>query len=1296
VRSIFNANAIMRALRGGKRPKDATWTDISGAFSARGAATDYAKSGSGSVAGRFGYGQVTVTVAKSTTAAPRFIARGLSAFTHFGRNSEAGRFLPRAAASTIKRITSSAAGRALRFGASTAGALLPAGSEFASLTLSPAVTGAQLYTATVYPLEDDVPAGSTIISDDDSTLRASVLSAWPNGSAAVVVLAGEKTFPTLANQTISLKAGTPPGGTNLTTARIDLLLTDVSVNIPTVGSVTFSNWAAPLRVWWANPQIIVAQYVFDVGTMQASVYVHAFNSQARAFVEVVIENGKINAAGSPVAPSTKVYTNATVTLTPTGGSSVTLATVTSVVRGTPVLSSLSTVPLAGEWTVDEFSASPPSSPTGGYTVAIMEGPSGAFAGHAGERAVWGGSSWTFTAAATGRVAALSPSVAPYIWTGSAWAIGWIGGHDAFRSWYCSGWVNGTTATVSGGAADPRVEVTHDAASLQAHPWFWKMPAASSDYSSTYSADAYTPFGTGRLNVPNMGGTGDVPAIGMLPQWDAHYVQTGSKYARRASIATALSALSCNVSYRDTGGAVPTFTQLGSKDMPHSTWPRNVASEPLWEQAHQPAIGLVAFLCRPSPRFIELSQQIALWNKAWGDAVDGGGVYEFWYQTRGKAWCYRAHGHAIFLTPAGDAWKSPAQTVLDTAFSTLDLYRTDSKQQLNICWNYIATYAENLTSPAAGRGFQQAMWMTHFLVQSLHGVASSKVLTGSAQDRAVTLADYFARQPVRYINEALFGEWRIQFYQTSVGSDPAHGGTIGSLSTWGAQMDWRFTDTAAVTGPWKEGVHDGTLYSTAITDPGGATYSGMFWSALVCAVERGVTGSAQALATVNANITGRSTWDAGFVSDPRHGYIPRVSYSTSWAPAAGQYADASTVTPQTINPCPGGTNEGCFYSSVQGFEGIWAVWNGGIYAPLLGSAGSLLMFGGGHTAYWNNQIVRFDIATRAHSLLGPVTSYAPNALDIQSDQQTFPYAGRNVDFDGSYPDGTPYPNHTNMGQAYLPPEAGGGTLGSYCFVSHDQTEVLINNPTLWRYDLALGAWSKEIDGIAANGSTPGLLYDPNRKGLWCIGGGNGELTFLNVIAGTKAVIGVGSAGGKINTSFLGNGTYVPGRDGIVIGTQFFGLWWLSLASLPANPVAGTWTTTGLQTINQSGTKAPNMWWDDVPGTYNCDLLEYCPLDGNLYTLDWRAAEDQRPTVARLYKLTPPAAGSEGSSAWTWTNEVCSPKASEVFAVRGTRNDQTAGRDRGWYGRFRYVPAIKSFIYSDSSYEMVQAIRPAAFT
>jgi hypothetical protein len=83
---------------------------------------------------------------------------------------------------------------------------------------------------------------------------------------------------------------------------------------------------------------------------------------------------------------------------------------------------------------------------------------------------------------------------------------------------------------------------------------------------------------------------------------------------------------------------------------------------------------------------------------------------------------------------------------------------------------------------------------------------------------------------------------------------------------------------AVSGPWKTDYSGNTRTTYASFDStdttAGASYPSYLWAALVVAVERGVPGSRNAWETVQANITGISTWQAGFAADPRWGFKPR--------------------------------------------------------------------------------------------------------------------------------------------------------------------------------------------------------------------------------------------------------------------------------------------------------------------------------------------------------------------------------------------------------------------------------------
>nr|MBA2413895.1 hypothetical protein [Burkholderiaceae bacterium] len=617
------------------------------------------------------------------------------------------------------------------------------------------------YTAAVYPLQGLVAAGQNLDSPDDPTLRSSVVSKWPDGSASVVVVAGETGVTLGTSRAVRLRA-TAASSNALTAARVGQLVTNVTVDCGAAGSATLSNFATPSKIWWANERVVCCRYRAPVGahpTLEAVIDIHAFSSN-RALVEVVVENSKMTTA-TPVAPAAVSYTAA-------------------------------------------------------VTV-------------------------------NGALVATVPSV-----------------HQAFRAWFASSWVGG----------DPGIDVSHDIASMQAHPLFFKVWKSGGSMAQ-YAADAYQPWGVGRHPASGMGGGGDSSFIGPLPKWEVQYLQSGDNQVRRAVIASALSVLSFNVNYRDAAtGLVPTFDQLANKNQQQvgynaaRAWPNN-GTEPAWEVAHHPAAGLMAFMCRPSPVFIEIAQKIAVWNGTWSS---DDGTFGTYYQTRGKAWCARSLAHAIFLTPDADAWKQAGRSALFRNAQLLKTFQDDPRSVLGFVWDYSPTNLNDFVAAYGGAGFIQPLWEHHYLVAELHKVASAKLLTGAEQSALVAIADWVAAQPVRYVNEANGGQWRILYYQTTAGRSTS----INSLPTWAEQFAWQYTEgPPPVAGPWMNGSWKSTTYSSArADDSAGAYYPSYFWAALVAAVERGLPGADAAWNKVMTNVTNLSTWSAGFGADPRWGAYPR--------------------------------------------------------------------------------------------------------------------------------------------------------------------------------------------------------------------------------------------------------------------------------------------------------------------------------------------------------------------------------------------------------------------------------------
>ena len=444
-----------------------------------------------------------------------------------------------------------------------------------------------------------------------------------------------------------------------------------------------------------------------------------------------------------------------------------------------------------------------------------------------------------------------------------------GTHSPFRAWYASTWVGGS---------DPGLRMTQAAADLQAHPLLFKVAKASTSDLGIYAGDTYTPWAAGRHRASNMGGAGDHASIGPLPLWEARALQSGDARAWRAVEANALAIVGFGINYRDTSsGLVPSLAAIGTRWHGDQSWPSIADNGRMgWEVAHHPAVGLMAFVSRPSPVFIELAQKVAVWNGTWSANATpkwAAGTHGYWYQVRGRAWCLRSLAHATFLTPDGDAWKASGRTALANNVAYLDSWRTDPKFALGVMCDQ--SPGDPADHEQGTPGFHQAVWEHHYMVTEIHKVASANLLTGAAQAALQTLADWCAAQPVRFVNEQPNGGWRYVPYKDKLGDSPT---TIGSLSTWTAERNraGNYSDTvSSVSGPWMSNGGAPSTYASYTTDPSaGAYYPSYFWAALAAARERGIAGASQAWATVQANITNQASWLNGFGNDPRWGAVPR--------------------------------------------------------------------------------------------------------------------------------------------------------------------------------------------------------------------------------------------------------------------------------------------------------------------------------------------------------------------------------------------------------------------------------------
>jgi hypothetical protein len=476
------------------------------------------------------------------------------------------------------------------------------------------------------------------------------------------------------------------------------------------------------------------------------------------------------------------------------------------------------------------------------------------------------------------IATVSSPIAGQTFSGRNGTGTYTGGHEPFRAWYCSSWVGG----------DPTVVATHDSESMQSHPLFFKTAEQNSvnlqaEYGRTY--DTYVPWSPCRVRVPGMGAGGEYDEIALFTRSQSHYFQTGDPAAAAAVVNHALGALCCDINYRDsTTGLVPSAADMAGKSGSANTWPISgssfggyVAREPAFENAHQPCHGLVAFLCRPSPAFIEIAQKIMAWNVPERDSGTGNGRHPF-DQVRARGWRMRNYGHALFLTPDDlTSWKSSGRAMLVSNKVDFDAFLDLPWNTLGVIWGTTPSDWNSYADYSRPR-WQTPMWQTDFVVMAVTSIANAKILRSADSTAWNTLSDRLSLPIVRQINESQAGEWRAIPYAETIGdvvTGPPRSLNMGS-GNWGAMRRSDFTGPLpAATGPWLNYADTAFSWSDGVPENlAGYTYPSQFWGAFCAAVERDVPGAAAAWTKVISGITNLPTWRQGFRTDPRFNRWPR--------------------------------------------------------------------------------------------------------------------------------------------------------------------------------------------------------------------------------------------------------------------------------------------------------------------------------------------------------------------------------------------------------------------------------------
>lgn len=316
-----------------------------------------------------------------------------------------------------------------------------------------------------------------------------------------------------------------------------------------------------------------------------------------------------------------------------------------------------------------------------------------------------------------------------------------------------------------------------------------------------------------------------------------------------------------------------------------------------------------------------------------------------------------------------------------------------------------------------------------------------------------------------------------------------------------------------------------------------------------------------------------------------------------------------------------------WHGVSGMAGVFDAWTGGVWAPDYSALGGMVFYGGGHTAYYGNQITIWNASTQ---------------LFERINNPTYPWSEDYVE--GELQPGKPMATHTYGMVGYLPAASGGGTKGSFILLIHSSNQDLGGDFTGRSHicDLATGVWSRFSTNLLPATAGP-------YEGTTCFDASRNEFSYIGQGFTPLAVLNSSRAWG-FKSNDIGswnNGTMMAmdstGDLKIILD--------VTAGTLKAiDPASSTGATT---TLTQSGSGPPS----------NSGMLEYVAAYDAFYY--WIR------NGLTIYKLTPPAGNKAARLAgtWTWSSETLS-------YVPGTTTIPNSSNS--FYSRFRYAPAIKSFI------------------
>ncbi len=432
-------------------------------------------------------------------------------------------------------------------------------------------------------------------------------------------------------------------------------------------------------------------------------------------------------------------------------------------------------------------------------------------------------------------------------------------HAPHTRYAVSSWVN---------TADPKTTIAVDTDYLQTAklvPNYWKSGPSSSVLDSL--EQEYSPLGHGSWTA-HMGDTGAQGQIGLLPKWDALYLNSGADArAFRSVIANAEALNSYPLIWSDAATAGP----IAVSDWPGwGTGGANgngsyyiYAGELEWDAAHHGSGGYLAYLLTGDYYYLEtLLYQADLCYLTMASVYGSGTSRILKGQTRQIGWAQRTVGQAAAIAPAS-AVSDDLVTLLANNVSYWNNQRqAEGMNQLGILYSY------EVGTSAYDTG-ESAPWQNHFWVQALGYLSDLEPLPSMTQLNLIR--DYSYQSVVGILGAEGTDNYCYAdagVYNAIIADQATHDPTM-YFDSWGAVYSRTFgADNTAC----------GDTLTSNYPKVGNIDSPSSWWANLFPALSYAVEDNAEGAAAAFQRFTGAANFsdfeDAGFADYPNWGIVPR--------------------------------------------------------------------------------------------------------------------------------------------------------------------------------------------------------------------------------------------------------------------------------------------------------------------------------------------------------------------------------------------------------------------------------------